>query len=190
MTPSRTYLCEAFPITSRKFQGSSANGGSSCSLFSAHHFVHCSFHSRLHPLTRVRRSCRPPHCCPRIRQAQCATTAFSSATCHTAEAQAVVSYGMALCSKLPGGPGTATARPAASSLRPAPSSSSPSSRKGATECDRTSAAPALLLLVHARREPASVPVCLLFAGRFGSTQARLKKAILEYAILQGSSCSP
>ena len=57
---------------------------------------------------------------------------------------------MASCSKLPVGPRTATARPAAS-LRPAPSSSSPSSRKGATESDQTSAAPALLLLlVHAR----------------------------------------
>ena len=56
--------------------------------------------------------------------------------------------------------------------------------------ERCTRAAVLLLPVHARREPASVPVCLHFAGRFGSTQGRLKKAILEYAILQGSSRSP
>ena len=64
--------------------------------------------------------------------------------------------------------------------------------EGDTVRDRTSAAPALLLLLplHARREPVSVPVCLHFADSFGSTQGRLTKAILEYAILQGSSFSP
>ena len=35
---------------------------------------------------------------------------------------------------------------------------------------------------RARREPASAPVCLHFAGSFGSTQGRLNKAILEYVI--------
>ena len=53
--------------------------------------------------------------------------------------------------------------------------------EGATESDRTSAAPALLLLpVHARREPASAPVCLQFCWCFGRTQGRPKKAIIEY----------
>ena len=43
----------------------------------------------------------------------------------------------------------------------------------------------LLLLEHMCREPASVPVCLQFAGRVRSTQVRPKKAIFEYVILQG-----
>ena len=58
------------------------------------------------------------------------------------------------------------------------------SRKGATESARTSATPVLLhaACARARREPASAPVCLHFAGSFGSTQGRLNKAILEYVI--------
>ena len=78
-------------------------------------------------------------------------TGFSSSSCRgTAECGSSSSaLGTAACSKPLAGPRAAAARQAASS-RPAPSSSSPSSRKGATESDRTSAAPAPLLLpVHA-----------------------------------------
>ena len=67
-----------------------------------------------------------------------------------------------------------------------------------TESARTSAALVLLLLllpVHTptRREPARacVPVCRLYiAGSYGSTQGRLKKAILEHVISTASSLSP
>ena len=48
----------------------------------------------------------------------------------------------------------------------------------------------MLLPVHVRREPANVPVCHDFARASQELQGRLKKAILEYVILQGSLISP